>query len=134
MEGELWKFRTELWSWLGEPRPDNVRFASVAAAFIDAAGKEAPPRRARARQVIDLAIEFHRGLLRALGHGAPAEDDELRAAISAAVPSWRGDEETVAAALDRSLDALEHIERNANQAAWLECWLNDLGHIAPRSL
>jgi DNA polymerase-3 subunit delta' len=129
---ELWKFRSELWTWLAQPRTDNVRFAPVAAAFIDAAGKEAAPRRARARQVIDFAIQFHRGLLRALGGESDSADDELRAAVSAALSNWQGDEETIAATLDRSLEALDHIDRNANQAAWLECWLADLSAQPPR--
>lgn len=126
---ELWRFRTELWRWLGQPRPDNVRFAPLAAAFIDAAGKEAAPRRARARQVIDLTIEFHRATMRAIGGVFDSDDAELRAAVSAALPHWSGDEEVVAAALDRSLEALDHVERNANQSAWLECWLDELAAV-----
>jgi len=129
---ELWKFRTDLWSWLGQPRPDNVHFAPVAAAFIDAAGKDAAPRRARARLVVELAIEFHRALLRALGGQYDTDDEELRAAVNSALRDWRGDQEIAAAALDRSLDALDHIERNANQSAWLECWLDELVGQASR--
>jgi DNA polymerase-3 subunit delta' len=130
---ELWTFRSEFWSWLAQPRPDNVQFAPRAAAFIDAAGKEAAPRRARGRLAIELAIEFHRALLRAIGEQIESDDAELRAAISARQhgPEPHPTEETVAAALERSLEALAHVEGNAYQAAWLECWLDEVaaGHL-----
>jgi hypothetical protein len=75
--------------------------------------------------VIDMVIEFQRGLLRALGGADSADDAELCAAVNAALPHWDGDQEAAAAAIDRSLEALDHIERNANQSAWLECWLDE---------
>jgi hypothetical protein len=40
----------------------------------------------------------------------------------------------VAALVDRCLEALTHIDRNANQSALLECWLDDVAqllHAAP---
>ncbi len=56
-------------------------------------------------------------------------DAELVPAVEKANAAWTGDAETAAACIDRSLEALSHLDRNAHQAALLECWLDDLGRI-----
>ena len=50
---ELWDFRRQLLERLSQPRLESVQLARLAVAFIDEAGKEAPPRRARARQAVN---------------------------------------------------------------------------------
>lgn len=131
---ELWKFRSELLARLAEPAFDSVRWAKTLVAFVEAAGKDAAPRRARARQVIGFAIEFHRQLARRLSAAPLSGDEELQAATTAAAETWKGDAEAAAACAQRSLDALAHVERNANQATLLECWLDDLARIAARGV
>ena len=44
----------------------------------------------------------------------------------AAAERWRAGPATAAVCLDRCLDAAEQIDRNANQATLIECWLDDL--------
>lgn len=128
---QLWAFRGELMKRLGEPQPDTVSLAKILGPFIDEAGKEAPARRARARQVIRFAIEFYRHVVRGLC-GAPAADDpDLRAAVAVAISAGRLDELSAAASVDRCLEAIAHVDRNANQATLLECWLDDLARIVP---
>jgi hypothetical protein len=52
----------------------------------------------------------------------------LRGQIRAAAET--GDSPDAAlAALDRTLEAEEQLDRNANQATLLECWLDDLAAI-----
>jgi len=127
----LWAFRAELMKRLAEPQPDTVGLAKILGPFIDEAGKEAPARRGRARQVIRFAIEFYRHVVRGLC-GAPAADDpDLRAAVAAAISAGRLDEHAAAASVDRCLEAIAHVDRNANQATLLECWLDDLARIVP---
>lgn len=127
---ELWKFRAELLSRLAEPQWDSVRLAKAVLTFVDEAGKEAPLRRARARQLVAFAADFYRQLMRRLT-GAPLTGDaELDAIVGRAVITWPADDETAAACVDRCLDALAHIDRNANQAIWIECWLDDLALLA----
>ncbi len=87
------------------------------------------------RLVVGFAIDFHRELLRALAGAEPA-DDRVRAEVARAKAAGRFDHVDVAALVERSLETLEHIDRNANQSALLECWLDDLsqlgqGPIAP---
>lgn len=125
-DDDLWAFRQQLLRALSSPRMESVALARELVAFVDAAGKEAPVRRARARQVIGFAIDFYRQLLRALCGLSPLGDDQLLGAVEQARAAWSHDVETAAACIDRSLDAWAHVDRNAHQATLLECWLDDL--------
>ena len=131
---ELWRFRGELLAKLAAEPLESFRLAPTVVAFVDAAGKEAPPRRARARQLIGFAIGFYRRLLYRqvaaedavlLAGDQLAGDDELDRQVSEALKA-HSDPEATAARIERSLEALGHIDRNANQATLLEAWLDDL--------
>ncbi|HUY34410.1 MAG TPA: DNA polymerase III subunit delta' [Pirellulales bacterium] len=130
----LWAFRRQLLERLSQPRLESVQLARLTVAFIEEAGKEAPPRRARARQVVAFAAEFYRQVCRALCGAAPADDAELAGQIEIARAAWGGDAETAAACADRTLEALSHIDRNANQGAWIDGWLDDLAQLTSRRL
>jgi DNA polymerase-3 subunit delta' len=125
----LMRFRDELVAQLADGAFDNVGFAKLLIALVEEAGKEAPPRRARMRQVIAMAIQFYRELLRAMS-GAPASEEAAQSAVDRALATGRFDSENVGRLIERSLDALEHVDRNAHQAALLECWLDDLSQLA----
>ena len=100
--------------------------------FVDAAGKEAPLRRARSRLMIDFAIEFFRALVRRLDGNLPPDHPELASLAEQAIKN--GWIETAAiAAIERSLEALSHIDRNVNQATMIESWLDDLAALAAQS-
>jgi hypothetical protein len=111
---------------LAHEPPASVRLAQAILPFVDAAGKEAPPRRARARLVIGFAIEFYRRLLYSQAGEPNTGDASLERHVSAALRAGQTDPETTAARIERSLEALGHIDRNANQATLLEAWLDDL--------
>ena len=131
-DAELWKFRGELLKRLSEGQLDGVRLAKAVLTFVDEAGKEAPLRRARARQLVAFAADFYRQLVRRLA-GAPfTGDDELSQQVDRAAGTWPAGDETAAACAERCLDALAHIDRNANQAIWIECWLDDLSRLIAR--
>jgi DNA polymerase-3 subunit delta' len=126
---ELWSFRRDLLKALAAPQLSSVQLASTLVPFVEAAGKEASPRRARARQLVAFAVEFYRQLLR-VRCGAEAQGDaDLRQMVEQALARWPGNEETATACIDRSLATLEHIDRNAHQTTLLECWLDDLARI-----
>ncbi len=129
----LWEFRSQLLKRLAVPSPDTVALAKTVASFVDEAGKEASARRARARQVIRFVIEFYRHVLRVECGVPPPDDAELQTAVGAAVAAGRLDRLSATAVMDRSLEALSHVDRNANQGALVECWLDDLARIALRS-
>lgn len=128
-DDELWSFRRELLQVLSATHLGSVAFAGSLVPFVEAAGKEAKARRGRARQLVAFAVEFYRQLLRGRAGAAPAGDTELLTAVEAALARWPGDAETAAACIERSLEALAHLDRNAHQATLLECWLDDLARI-----
>ena len=76
------------------------------------------------------AVEFYRQLMRAQTGLAPAGDPAIVRTVNDALKSRPDELETTAAAIDRSLAALAHIDRNAHQATLIECWLDDLARIA----
>jgi len=125
----LTRFREELVDQLSQGAFDNVAFAKLLIALVEEAGKEAPPRRARMRQVIAMAIQFHRELLRTMS-GVEVSENFSADTIDRALATGRFDPENIGQMIDRSLDALEHVDRNAHQAALLECWLDDLCQLA----
>jgi DNA polymerase-3 subunit delta' len=100
----LWEFRDQLFAALSALRLDSVRLARAIQSFVDEAGKEAPAKRARLQTIIDFALEFYRMRMRA-------------AEIPMAAAS---------AALDASLAALEHIDRNANIGVVIQWWCESL--------
>ncbi len=101
----LWQFRQQLFTELASPRMDRVRIGRAVQAFVDEAGKESARRRDRLRTVLSFAVDFYRSELR--GRSAA----ELRPVIEA---------------LDASLAALEHVDRNANQALVIQAWCEGL--------
>lgn len=129
-DAALWRFRDQLCGELAQGDFDGVDFARRLIAFVEEAGKEAPLRRKRMRLVIGFAVDFYRAVLRAVAGGPCQTDQERNAAVDRAAASGRFDALLCAALVDRSLEALGHVDRNAHQAALLECWLDDLTRIA----
>ncbi len=124
------EFRAVLLAHLSEPQADSVEFAKSVGPFIEQAGKEAPPRRARMQQMFGMAADFYRQLMRSLS-GLPIEGDQpLVCAVEAAYTVWPGDQEAAAACVERCLEAQGQVQANANQATLIDCWLDDLAAIA----
>jgi DNA polymerase-3 subunit delta' len=126
---ELWKFRSELLADLAAARFDSVALAGRTNRFVESAGKEASARRARARQLIGFAVDFYRQLLRGVCGLAVEGDAELARAAGKAAAGWAFGELAAAAAIDRTLEALVQIDRNAYLPTLVECWLDDLSRI-----
>jgi len=126
---DLWAFRSTLLEALAATQFASVNLAASLVPFVEAAGKDAPPRRARARQLIGFAVEFYRQLLRARAGADPLGDDELRRYVLQAAARQPGDAETAGDCIERSLEAANHVDRNAHQTTLLECWLDDLARI-----
>ncbi len=126
---ELSRFRDVLLAQLREGDFDNVAFAKTLIAFVDEAGKDASVRRARLRLVIGMAVDFYRELLRATS-GGPSSLDAFVPEVIRANQSGRFNQADIAGQVDRCLEALQQVERNANQGATVECWLDDLTQLA----
>jgi DNA polymerase-3 subunit delta' len=104
-DADMREFRQLLLAELGSPAFDPIRLARAVQACVDEAGKEPARRRDRLRLIIHFAIEFYRGKLHA----------ERTASA-----------ETIVSALDACLSAVEHVDRNVNQATLIAWWLGEL--------
>jgi hypothetical protein len=76
--------------------------------------------------VVGFAAGFYRELLRAQCGTALSADRELQGHVHQAIERGASDTEAAARRLDRCLDAAGQIDRNANQATLVECWMDDL--------
>jgi DNA polymerase-3 subunit delta' len=123
---ELWKCRRELLEYLSAEKLDSVALAPKIAEFVDAAGKEAPARRARFRQVVSFAADFYRRMVYARSDLFLPSDPETSGPIETTAARFPGDAIVAAECLQRCLDTLEQIDRNANQGTLIEAWLDDL--------
>jgi DNA polymerase-3 subunit delta' len=123
---ELWAFRASFYKQLSEGAFDNVTFAPALSQFIDAAGKEAPPRRRRFHQVVQFAADFYRQWLRMQTGTAELPDADMRQYLDLAMRRGNISAETTSKRLECCLDADLQIDRNANQATLVEAWLDRL--------
>jgi DNA polymerase-3 subunit delta' len=112
--------RSELSTSLSSRRLDSVSLASKLNEFVEAIGKEAPLRRRRLRLVFNLAMDHFREKMK--------KSELLHPSDEAAANQERHENEALHAAhrLDRTLDALEQIDRNANIPFIVDAWCADL--------
>ncbi|REJ92696.1 MAG: DNA polymerase III subunit delta' [Planctomycetota bacterium] len=138
---ELWKFRGELMRGLAELPRRSFALARAVTACVEAAGKEAPRRRARAVILIGFAVDYYYALLHRLvaaeatdpaGVEVDAGDADLDAAVTRAVSAAAGEVDGVAEAIDRCLAAEAHVGRNANLATLVDSWIADLADLQAR--
>lgn len=107
----LREFRPRLLSHLSAPAIDGNRLTATVSDFVSEAGTEAEAKRQRMRAAFDIVTEYLRYQLRN-GHSANRAPDSR-----------------LLAALDRCLSAEHELDRNANQATLLECWVDDLTRL-----
>jgi DNA polymerase-3 subunit delta' len=129
---DLWRFRSRLLSALAKPRFDSVAMSKAFVEFAEAAGKEAPLQRARARLTLKLVLAAIRDAVRAgLGEPAPAflaDEAQLLQALAA-----RAEPEKWLAVVDRCLEAEVQIDRYIQLGLVLEGLLDALGHVLDRA-
>jgi len=125
-ESELYTFRDQLIEHLSAPVMDSARTAQMVSEFVDAAGREASDRRGRLRQVIAVAAEYYRHLMRTAAGAAARVEPRIAAAVDRVASAGSVDVDWAAARVDRCLQALVHVDRFANQSTLIACWLDDL--------
>jgi DNA polymerase-3 subunit delta' len=125
-DADLWAFRTRLYESLANRLADFASMCKELSAFVDQAGREAPARRHRLRQVVGLATAFYRSAILTLS-GRPTEGDpELANWVARMLRIAPVHPDAIGVCLEHCLDAAEQIDRNANQATLIECWLDQL--------
>ncbi|MEX2169536.1 MAG: DNA polymerase III subunit delta' [Pirellulales bacterium] len=124
----VWQFRADLLKQLAAPRFNSVRLAKSVEEFVKEAGKDAPPRRARLRQIISFAADLYREVLHMV-LGAPElagnSDPSLTQARDQLI-AQRATANQAIQALQSCLAAEEHVSRNANQSTLIQSWLAEL--------
>ena len=126
LDPDVTAFRTRLLDLLGRRPVRGVELARETIALVEAAGKEAPPRRARLRVVLETAIDFFRAALRRSVTAERVDDAEVDRASAA----WQSDPEEATRALERTLSSLEAVDRNANLTILVDAWTAALEQAA----
>ena len=128
LDPEIESCRARLLELLAARPFHGVELSREVQACVEAAGKDAPPRRARLRIVLGTAIDFFRAALRhdaEGGEAAPtgrpdgASTDRL---LERAVAGWGGTADDAIDGLRLTLDALDGIERNAHLPTLVDAW------------
>jgi DNA polymerase-3 subunit delta' len=127
-EPELMEFRRHLLSHLAKENWNSVALAKSINAFVEEAGKEAPPRRERLRRIITFCADFYRQLMLHLSGGQVSGDPQVRETVAGAASTWKGDAIAAADRLQRCLEALAHVDANAHPVTLTEAWIDDLAH------
>lgn len=137
---ELWEFRSQLYRDLARDRPDCVRMGRAIQAFVDDAGTEAAAKRDRLKTILGFAIDFYResGFRTPdsnAGQPAPAGNRRREAANVTSIDGINGDywsdrQELAVRAVDRTLDAVEAVDRNANLALVIQAWCEAVSELA----
>lgn len=122
LDQEVASFRDRLIGLLVTRPLRGVDLARDTISFVEAAGKDAPPRRARLRIVFESAVEFYRAALQRAVPLDGAGVTTAEAAIAGPAARWQGDADEASAAISRTLDALDALERNANLAILVDAW------------
>jgi len=107
LSGAANAFRLELSKQLVARPIPVVALAKTVTSYVDEAGKEAPQRRDRLRDVLAIATATFRDHLRQVADQPAAVDEAV----------YR---------IDRTIDAIGHVQRNANQATLIESWTADV--------
>jgi DNA polymerase-3 subunit delta' len=101
------QLRQALTRQLESAAPDPVMINRIISGHVNEAGKDAPIRRGAMRDAFSISLQFYRQRLR---HQASASTVD----------------EATLARLDRSIRALQEVDRNANQSTLIECFAADI--------
>jgi DNA polymerase-3 subunit delta' len=105
---------------------EGATVAKLLTAFADEAGKEAGPRRERLRWGIGFMTDLFRQTISVLVGGPTSDDAELQRAAEQTARTVPNDAELLAAVVERCLDGLEHVDRNAHPTTLVDALCDDL--------
>jgi DNA polymerase-3 subunit delta' len=118
LDPDLTQFRHRLVELLGRRPLPGVEIARDALAFVEAAGKDAPPRRTRLRVVLETAVDLLRAAIRTGVTGVPPADSLLAPAVAV----WARDVDGAEVAMRHTLAAVDGIDRNAHLGTLVDAW------------
>ncbi len=109
---------------------DSVALGKYVTQFVDAAGKETPPRRARLKLIVQAIADYYRQLMRQIAQNTPSGDAETDRYVATARQQCQPSAMAVSRCLDRCLDAAAQIDANANLATLVATWIDDLAELS----
>ena len=127
------EFRAALFENLSQRDYDLPPLAKTVTSFVESAGKEGAEKRARMREVLTMGLGFYEQLIAALSSSTSSfapKDEALQKAVATTVRWWPGDAEAATYCVEICLDALAHVDANANLTALAEWWLDELSQTA----
>ena len=126
---DWWELQQWLLPQLAPSHFDIIRLAARLGEFVSQAGKGADARRQRLRAVFQMVGAHFRELLQHACQEAPDGPQPDSVAAEQALELGHFAQQCALSILDRSLEAEVQLDRNANQATLLECWLDDLARV-----
>lgn len=134
-EGVL-EFRRDLLAKLSTLPLETLGVAKMVSQFVEAAGKESPAKRARMKQVLEMAQQLYRGFLYAATTGTePAieeRDHELTSAVQKLYRTLGPQPELAADLVDLAIDAETHIDGNVNLTGLAEWWTGSISGLTTK--
>jgi DNA polymerase-3 subunit delta' len=128
VDGKLVELRQEVCDLLPVFAQQPQRLAAVVESYVSAP-KDSPAQRQCFQQVADVILRvFHLMLLQRTGVEYSA-DEIAQSTVTTMLQNWRGDEETIIACIDRTLDAVTQLNANANIKTLIDAWVDDLAQI-----
>lgn len=123
---ELWELRNTLQPQLLPSQFDSLRLAKQVQDFVNASGKDAATRRKSLRLVFEVVGDLYSKVVRVSCQCAA--DDPNGNDVAWQLHSELGPAalDIALAALDRCIEAEIELDRNANLATLVECWIDDL--------
>ncbi len=126
VDPDVAEFRRTLLDILAADRMNFVELTKSCAGMIDAAGKDGRVKRERAKLILRSCAAFYRAIALQFSHIVEDHDATLSKAVTQAVPHWKTGIHGAIQCWRRCLLAMEQVDRNANQASWLEDWSTSL--------
>lgn len=139
---ELREFRSVLLNSLSAEVIPMAQLTKSFSGLVEAAGKEARPRRERMKLVFRMAASFYRELSIELASAHSTTDPKyqrqgnteqsLQLLVAGQLERWSTGLRGALDCWQRCLLAIEQVDRNVNQAALLECWVAELATASGR--
>lgn len=129
-DAELADFRTTLFELLAADRLNFGELSKSCSGVIDAAGKDGRFKRERAKLLLRVCASFYRAIVLHCSGIREQTDHGLSAAVDRALPSWKSGLHGALQCWQRCLLVIEQVDRNANQASWLEDWSTSLATLS----
>ena len=124
---ELWEIRQAILEQLARPTWDLADTERMVQQFVQDSGKEASVRRDALRTVIGFVLAFYQALVRSQVGGSSVDEASLRQIVDLAhTTADSADLDLCLEKIDACLDALDQVDRNANQALVISHWLQAL--------